>query len=132
MKRAGQVVLFRFPQTDLQEGKLRPALLLGKLPGEGFAGSRISEALTRRRRRGRSLQSCLLRDVRCRPCCMLWVGADVNSAAMKTHRGLIAAFGEHLVKTARLTADLGKALNQVERIRLLADYTGEEVDADRR
>jgi len=99
MKRAGQVVLFRFPQTDLQEGKLRPALLLGKLPGEGFAGSRISEALTRRRRRGRSLRSCLLRDVRCRPCCI---------------------------------ADLGKALNQVERIRLLADYTGEEVDADRR
>ncbi len=34
MKRAGQVVLFRFPQTDLAEGKLRPALLLGKLPGE--------------------------------------------------------------------------------------------------
>ena len=34
MKKAGQVVLFRFPQTDLEEGKLRPALLLGKLPGE--------------------------------------------------------------------------------------------------
>ena len=34
MKRAGQIVLFRFPQADLQEGKLRPALLLGKLPGE--------------------------------------------------------------------------------------------------
>jgi mRNA interferase MazF len=34
MKRPGQVVLFRFPQTDLEEGKLRPALLLGKLPGE--------------------------------------------------------------------------------------------------
>lgn len=34
MKQAGQVVLFRFPQTDLAEGKLRPALLLGKLPGE--------------------------------------------------------------------------------------------------
>ncbi|PDV96891.1 type II toxin-antitoxin system PemK/MazF family toxin [Candidatus Chloroploca asiatica] len=33
MKQAGQVVLFRFPQTDLGEGKLRPALLLGKLPG---------------------------------------------------------------------------------------------------
>ena len=27
-------MLFRFPQTDLAEGKLRPALLLGKLPGE--------------------------------------------------------------------------------------------------
>lgn len=33
MKRAGQVVLFRFPQTDLAQGKLRPALLLAKLPG---------------------------------------------------------------------------------------------------
>lgn len=34
MKQAGQVVVYRFPQTDLEEGKLRPALLLGKLPGE--------------------------------------------------------------------------------------------------
>ena len=34
MKKSGQVVVFRFPQTDLEEGKLRPALLLGKLPGE--------------------------------------------------------------------------------------------------
>ena len=34
MKQPGQVVLFRFPQTDLEEGKLRPALLLGQLPGE--------------------------------------------------------------------------------------------------
>ena len=34
MKQAGQIVVFRFPQTDLEEGKLRPALLLGRLPGE--------------------------------------------------------------------------------------------------
>jgi mRNA interferase MazF len=34
MKRAGQIVLFRFPQADLEAGKLRPALLLGQLPGE--------------------------------------------------------------------------------------------------
>ena len=34
MKKAGQVILFRFPQTVLDEGKLRPALLLGKLPGD--------------------------------------------------------------------------------------------------
>lgn len=26
-------MLFRFPQTDLAQGKLRPALLLGQLPG---------------------------------------------------------------------------------------------------
>ena len=34
MKQAGQVVLFGFPQADLAAGKLRPALLLGKLPGK--------------------------------------------------------------------------------------------------
>jgi mRNA interferase MazF len=34
MKQAGQIILFRFPQTDLEEGKLRPALLLGKSPGD--------------------------------------------------------------------------------------------------
>lgn len=34
MKRAGQIVLLKFPQADLQEGKLRPALLIGELPGE--------------------------------------------------------------------------------------------------
>ena len=33
MKIAGQIVLFRFPQTDLAAGKLRPALLLGRIPG---------------------------------------------------------------------------------------------------
>jgi mRNA interferase MazF len=30
---AGQIVLFKFTQTDNASGKLRPALLLGKLPG---------------------------------------------------------------------------------------------------
>jgi mRNA interferase MazF len=31
MKQAGNIVLCRFPQADLETGKLRPALLLGKL-----------------------------------------------------------------------------------------------------
>jgi mRNA interferase MazF len=30
----GQVVLFKFPHTDHTDGKLRPALVLRKLPGE--------------------------------------------------------------------------------------------------
>jgi hypothetical protein len=29
----GDIVLFRFPQTDLRIGKLRPALLMKELPG---------------------------------------------------------------------------------------------------
>ncbi|MCX6640275.1 MAG: type II toxin-antitoxin system PemK/MazF family toxin [bacterium] len=34
MIKEGQIVLFRFPQADLQEGKLRPALVIRKLPGD--------------------------------------------------------------------------------------------------
>ena len=34
MKKPGQIVLLRFPHTDLEQGKLRLALLLAKLPGE--------------------------------------------------------------------------------------------------
>lgn len=32
--KAGKIVLFKFPQTDLEEGKLRPALVITKLPGD--------------------------------------------------------------------------------------------------
>ena len=34
MKKSGQIVLYKFPQTNLREGKPRPALLIGKLPGQ--------------------------------------------------------------------------------------------------
>lgn len=34
MIHAGQIVLFRFPKTDQSAGKLRPALILKKLPGQ--------------------------------------------------------------------------------------------------
>ena len=30
----GQIILFRFPQTDQKAGKLRPALILRKMPGQ--------------------------------------------------------------------------------------------------
>jgi uncharacterized protein (UPF0332 family) len=49
----------------------------------------------------------------------------------KTHSGLIGAFGRHLVKTGRLPAELGRALNEVERVRLLADYTGDKIDHEK-
>ena len=57
--------------------------------------------------------------------------ADINSAETRTHSGLITAFGKHLVKTGLVASELGRALNQVERIRLLADYTGEEITQDK-
>lgn len=33
MAHAGQIILFQFPQTNLLSGKLRPALIIDKLPG---------------------------------------------------------------------------------------------------
>ncbi len=33
MKESGKIVLFKFPQTDQSDAKLRPALLIGKHPG---------------------------------------------------------------------------------------------------
>lgn len=61
---------------------------------------------------------------------LLASGASVDGGRTRTHRGLIAAFGLHLVQPGTLSADLGRALNRVERARLLADYTGEETDAE--
>ena len=34
MIKEGDIVLFRFPQTDLEKGKLRPAVLLKKIPND--------------------------------------------------------------------------------------------------
>jgi mRNA interferase MazF len=31
--KAGEIVLFKFPQTDLKREKLRPALVIARLPG---------------------------------------------------------------------------------------------------
>ena len=44
----GQIVLFRFPHTDQQSGKLRPALVVRKLPGrhEGWLICMISSQLS--------------------------------------------------------------------------------------
>jgi uncharacterized protein (UPF0332 family) len=56
--------------------------------------------------------------------------APVKSESIKTHSGLIAAFSLHLVKPGIIPAQHGKALRQVDQIRLVADYSDEEVDSD--
>jgi uncharacterized protein (UPF0332 family) len=60
-----------------------------------------------------------------------WSGAPVEPTVAKTHSALISAFSLHLVKTGRLPVDLGKALNRAAEIRLIADYTGDEVTAEK-
>lgn len=62
---------------------------------------------------------------------LLWSGAHTNPGETKKHRNLIAAFGKYLVQPGLLPAELGKALNQAERARVLADYTGEDIEPDK-
>ena len=60
---------------------------------------------------------------------LLWSGAHTNPGETRKHSSLIAAFGKHLVLTGIFPQGLGKALNRAESIRLLADYTGEDIDS---
>ena len=57
-------------------------------------------------------------------------GAPVQSEVGRTHSGLISAFSLHLVKTGQVPIKYGKALNKVAEIRLIADYTEDEVTAE--
>jgi uncharacterized protein (UPF0332 family) len=51
-----------------------------------------------------------------------------ESKLPKTHNGLIAAFGEEAVKARKLDPNLGRALSKTESLRLMADYTGHQID----
>ncbi len=46
----------------------------------------------------------------------------------KTHRGLINAFSEHLIKNGPISKEMGRLLKRAEEIRLVADYTGELIE----
>jgi uncharacterized protein (UPF0332 family) len=55
------------------------------------------------------------------------VGGAADVPRYRTHSGLIASFGRHLVLTGRLPAEFGRALNRVQELRLTADYFSEPV-----
>jgi uncharacterized protein (UPF0332 family) len=55
---------------------------------------------------------------------------SINPATIKTHNGLITAFGLHVVKLGIMPNEFGKLLNQVERLRLIADYTSDTIEKD--
>ena len=61
---------------------------------------------------------------------LLASGALVQPNTIKTHGGLIAAFGLHLVKNGPISRELGRLLKRAEEIRLVADYTGDSVELD--
>lgn len=61
---------------------------------------------------------------------LLVSGAPVRPDIGKTHGGLIAAFGLHLVKNGPIPKELGRLLKRAEEIRLVADYKGDSVEFD--
>ena len=56
---------------------------------------------------------------------LMAAGYEEPDATIKTHNGLIAAFGQKLVQSDALDPALGRSLNKVQDIRLIADYTCE-------
>ena len=59
---------------------------------------------------------------------LLTVEEPLRSEAIKTHSGLITAFSLYLIKTGRIPEQHGKALRQVDQIRLIADYSDAEIE----
>jgi uncharacterized protein (UPF0332 family) len=57
-------------------------------------------------------------------------GIAAPEGGYKSHGGLIGAFGKHLVLGARVDRDLGRALNEVQRLRQIADYIGDPPSLD--
>jgi uncharacterized protein (UPF0332 family) len=48
----------------------------------------------------------------------------------KTHRGVLNAFGEHLIKSGLVSTDLGRLLKRAEAFRYVADYESGSIAAD--
>jgi uncharacterized protein (UPF0332 family) len=61
---------------------------------------------------------------------LLGTGASTSLASIKTHSGLISAFSLQLVKTGKVSIDLGKAINKVEDLRLVADCKGDSIETE--
>ncbi len=58
---------------------------------------------------------------------LLFEGSTSSLASIRTHSGLISAFSLQLVKTGKVSVDLGKAINKVEDLRMVADYKGDSI-----
>lgn len=52
------------------------------------------------------------------------------NAPIKTHSRLVAQFGRHVVLAGHLPDTHGEALNKVQRLRQLADYSGDPLKHD--
>lgn len=53
------------------------------------------------------------------------------TSPIKTHNGLIAKFGQEVIVKGHLPATFGEDLNAVQRVRQIADYSGDPVDDEK-
>jgi uncharacterized protein (UPF0332 family) len=60
---------------------------------------------------------------------LLAARVSTGQTSIKTHAGLISAFGKHLVQSGLIDAAYGRSLNQIHHLRQLADYTGDPLSA---
>jgi uncharacterized protein (UPF0332 family) len=60
---------------------------------------------------------------------LLSINAPVLPETIKTHAGLNRAFALHIVKQGLFPVVIGKAIQQVEELRLIADYDGNPLEA---
>lgn len=61
---------------------------------------------------------------------LLATDAPLETHLGKTHGGLIAAFGLHLVKNGPIPKEMGRLLKRAEEIRLVSDYQGDSVEPE--
>lgn len=54
--------------------------------------------------------------------CLTWAGVKPERGEFKTHHGITAAFGLHLVKPGLFPAEASKAFQRVQFTRQVADY----------
>jgi uncharacterized protein (UPF0332 family) len=55
------------------------------------------------------------------------LGIEGLTSPIKTHNGLTAKFGQHVIATGQLAARYGSDLNKVQTLRQLGDYSGDPV-----
>jgi uncharacterized protein (UPF0332 family) len=59
------------------------------------------------------------------------IDAENVASPIKTHSGLLARFGQRIVKAEFLDAEHGGDLNKVQALRQLADYSGDPIAPER-
>ena len=56
--------------------------------------------------------------------------APIELNKIRTHNGLIGAFGNYLVENGSVSREMGRLLNQTKDVRLVADYDGVFVEPE--